>query len=314
MSVPNRKMGVSVRRAKCGPFPMVQTLAVSAPLSALLMAFGLLIAAGAPVQAAQDEPSHDKTAALVQDADVPVEDLEVGDCFLDPGSTEAAFEAVRVVPCSMLHDNEVFHRFDLPDGNFPAGEQLETMAHNGCVDAFEGYVGEAYDESPFEIETLTPTEESWAAGDREVICTAYEPADAVASNPEGEESESLSAPVGVAMLVVAVAFAVMIGAAMWRIFTKAGESGWKSLIPVWNLIVLVRMAGRPRWWLLLLLVPVVNLVVTLAIFIALSRAFGKGIGFGIGLVLLGLVFFPVLAFGQAQYTGGRTGQSGSSSA
>lgn len=307
MSVSHGDVGAWVRRTGRR---LCAIAAAARGVSALAgggVAFVLLVATAAPALAAQDEPDQARTGAVVQEADVPVEDLEVGDCFLDSGSTETAIELVRVVPCSLLHDNEVFHKFDLPTGTFPVEEKLERLAHIGCVEGFEGYVGETYDESPLEIQTLTPTEESWAAGDREVICTAYEPADAVAPNREAEEVESPSAPLVAAMLVVAVALVALVGAAMWRIFTKAGEAGWKALIPVWNLIVLVRMAGRPRWWLLLLVVPVVNIVIVFPIFIALARAFGKGAGFGVGLALLGLVFFPILAFGKAQYNGGGIG-------
>ena len=311
MSASRGDIGVGVRRATGGLHRILRKLAALPHLPVMVMAFGVLVVTGSPALAAQDEPARATTGAVVQETDVPVEDLEVGDCFVDPGATETALESIRVVPCSMLHNSEVFHTFDLTTDTLPKEEQLGRLAHSGCVDGFEGYVGETYDESPLEIQTFTPTEESWAAGDREVICAAYEPADA-ASSRQGEESESLSGPVAVAMLVGAVAFAVLAGAAMWRIFTKAGEAGWKSFVPVWNLIVFVRIARRPRWWLLLFLVPVANVVIMFPIFIAVARAFGKGVGFGIGLVLLGPVFFPILAFGGAQYIGGAPGEPGSS--
>ena len=58
------------------------------------------------------------------------------------------------------------------------------------------------------------------------------------------------------MLVVA---AVMI-AAMWKVFTKAGKPGWASLIPIYNMIVLLDIAGKPAWWIVLFIIPIVNFV------------------------------------------------------
>lgn len=89
----------------------------------------------------------------------------------------------------------------------------------------------------------------------------------------------------------------------WRLFEKAGRAGWKSLIPIYNVFVLLDIVGRPAWWFLLTLIPVVNLVVTAILCVDLARSFGKGTGFGIGLLLLGFLFGPILAFGSARYDG-----------
>jgi hypothetical protein len=89
----------------------------------------------------------------------------------------------------------------------------------------------------------------------------------------------------------------------WVVFEKAGESGWKSLVPFYNTYILLIIAGKPGWWLLLLLVPVVNVVFYLLAMLSLAEKFGKGALFGIGLWLLPMFFFPILAFGGAQYEG-----------
>ena len=94
-------------------------------------------------------------------------------------------------------------------------------------------------------------------------------------------------------------------ASMWKVFTKAGEPGWASLIPIYNIIVWCKIVGRPAWWFLLLLIPCVNFVILIMLCIDLAKSFGKGAGFGIGLVLLGFIFFPILAFSSAQYAAPR---------
>jgi hypothetical protein len=100
-----------------------------------------------------------------------------------------------------------------------------------------------------------------------------------------------------------VAFIVIYLAAGWVVFTKAGEEGWKSLIPIYNLYVLLRIVGRPGWWLILYLIPIVNVVIWIIVSIDLAKSFGKGVGFAIGLILLTPIFYLILAFGDATYRG-----------
>ena len=90
-------------------------------------------------------------------------------------------------------------------------------------------------------------------------------------------------------------------ASAWVIYTKAGEDGWKCLIPVYNLIIVLKIVNKPVWWVTLILIPLVNIAIMFIINIALAKSFGKGTGFGIGLVLLPFIFVPLLAFGDAEY-------------
>lgn len=92
--------------------------------------------------------------------------------------------------------------------------------------------------------------------------------------------------------------------AMWKIFTKAGEAGWKSIIPIYNMYILLKIVGRPGWWLLLFLIPFVNLVVSIIVSIDLAKSFGKSELFGIvGLWLFSLIGYLMLGFGSAEYKG-----------
>jgi hypothetical protein len=96
---------------------------------------------------------------------------------------------------------------------------------------------------------------------------------------------------------------ILLIVAMWKVFSKAGQPGWACIIPIYNIYVLCKIAGRPGWWVLLMLIPFVNFIILIIVDIDIAKAFGKGVGFGIGLILLPFIFYPILGFGSAQYQG-----------
>jgi len=106
--------------------------------------------------------------------------------------------------------------------------------------------------------------------------------------------------VPVLMLVICI----VIIAGMWKVFVKAGQPGWASIIPFVNIYFLCKIGGKPGWWLILFFVPIVNFIVAIILTVAVAEKFGKGIGFALGMVFLGFIFFPILGFGSAQYQGG----------
>jgi hypothetical protein len=114
-------------------------------------------------------------------------------------------------------------------------------------------------------------------------------------------SGGMGAAFGLVFFLVWLAIVVLMIASVWVVFTKAGEPGWAVLIPIYNAIVFLRVAGKPWWWLLLFLIPFVNIVLAFIVAIAIAKNFGKGAGFGIGLALLGFIFYPILAWSDAQY-------------
>jgi uncharacterized membrane protein YoaK (UPF0700 family) len=103
------------------------------------------------------------------------------------------------------------------------------------------------------------------------------------------------------LIGVAVVFAVVAG--IWKVFTKAGQPGWGCLIPIYNLVLLVKIAGKPGVWVLLMLIPFVNFVIAIMISIEIAKKFGSGTGFGLGLAFLPVVFYPILGFGDSRYLG-----------
>jgi ABC-type sulfate transport system permease subunit len=90
-------------------------------------------------------------------------------------------------------------------------------------------------------------------------------------------------------------------AALWKVFEKAGEPGWAAIVPIYNLVVLLKIAGRPLWWIILFIIPFVNFIIGIVVAFDVAKRFGKGAGFALGLVFLPFIFYPVLAWGDASY-------------
>jgi hypothetical protein len=96
--------------------------------------------------------------------------LEVGDCFNDGDGTVGEVSSVPIVDCSEPHDNEVYAAVYFEDGDFPGAAEVDEFAGNACYDAYEDFVGIAYEDSLLNFGTFYPSAQSWAAGDREVLC------------------------------------------------------------------------------------------------------------------------------------------------
>ncbi|MEI7946190.1 MAG: DUF5684 domain-containing protein [bacterium] len=102
-------------------------------------------------------------------------------------------------------------------------------------------------------------------------------------------------------LIVYVALTVFLVVTMWKVFAKAGQPGWACLVPIYNTCVWLKIAGKPMWWFFLLLIPVVNFIIAILAVVGLANKFGKGGGFAVGLIFLPIIFYPILAFGDAEY-------------
>ena len=100
-------------------------------------------------------------------------------------------------------------------------------------------------------------------------------------------------------LVVLVALII----AMWKIFEKAGEAGWKSLIPFYNLYILFQLAWGNGLLFLLMLIPCVNIVVGLILDWKICKAYGQGVGMFILMLFFPNIAWLILGFGSAQYIG-----------
>ncbi len=124
----------------------------------------------------------------------------------------------------------------------------------------------------------------------------------IPTNASGE-TEVVVTQVPAVWAIASLATLLFFIAVSWRIYAKAGKPGWACLIPFYNLVVLLEIAGRPVWWLFLLLIPPIGVVFLLLVLIDLAKSFGKGPAFGFGLFFLPPVFSAMLAFSDAQYHG-----------
>lgn len=120
---------------------------------------------------------------------------------------------------------------------------------------------------------------------------------------------ALGAFLGIFLLFIFIILIIQI-VASWKLFNKAGEKGWKSIIPIYNVITLFKISGLSPWIVcayLLGFIPIVGGLIMLGISIYqsynLAKSFGKGAGFTVGLVLLPFVFYMILAFGKDEYIG-----------
>lgn len=131
-----------------------------------------------------EEPERDPSGQVTESQDAAdVFTIKVGDCI---GSFEDGSEVAElpVVPCSDPHDQEVYASFMVPEADaFPGTDAVNSQAETDCAAEFETFVGVPYEESALYVQFLTPTEESWGQGDREILCTIYD--------PEGQTTGSL---------------------------------------------------------------------------------------------------------------------------
>jgi hypothetical protein len=92
--------------------------------------------------------------------------------------------------------------------------------------------------------------------------------------------------------------------------SKADEPGIAAFIPIWNLLVLLKIVGRPWWWLILYIIPIVGLIVAIVVLYDLAKSFGHGVGFTIGLEVLSWIFLLILWLGGSRYLGPRGESAG----
>lgn len=109
--------------------------------------------------------------------------------------------------------------------------------------------------------------------------------------------------IGIVVNLIVIALAILVIIGNWKLYEKAGKPGWASIIPIYNVVVLLEIVGRPIWWIILMLIPCVSLIVAIVVVIDLAKSFGKDTLYGLGLVFLPFIFFPMLGFSDARYIG-----------
>ncbi|MBP7109096.1 MAG: hypothetical protein KBA90_11110 [Chitinophagaceae bacterium] len=105
------------------------------------------------------------------------------------------------------------------------------------------------------------------------------------------------------LIIVWLVIVVFLIAAMWKVFEKAGQPGWAAIIPIYNIYIMTKIGGKPGYWVILCLIPIVNIIIIVWLYNMISKSFGKDEGFTAGLIFLGFIFWPILGFGSAKYLG-----------
>jgi hypothetical protein len=154
-----------------------------------LLAVSACDIAGEPIDAERTEGGTEEGRES-ESRSVSVFDLRVGQCVDGVAEASGPTELFTVVACDAPHDGEVYRVFDLAGGDqaeFPGSSDVDADAASGCEVGFEGYVGVPYQESRFQATYVAPSEETWAGGDREVVCFAYVPQGVLRRSIEGAE-------------------------------------------------------------------------------------------------------------------------------
>lgn len=105
---------------------------------------------------------------------VPIEDLDVGDCFTESGDLDGGMAGnVVVVQCNQAHEAEVVlvdEGFFAGSDDLPTSDQAAAAVASACRAAVESYTGASDEDSDFGFSSALPSRDSWAMGDRTLIC------------------------------------------------------------------------------------------------------------------------------------------------
>jgi hypothetical protein len=131
--------------------------------------------------------------------------------------------------------------------------------------------------------------------------------------------ENYSSDAGFSAMVAAAIMAMLIPICViwvitvigkWKVYEKAGKPGWAAIIPIYTWIVMLEIVGKPVWWVILFLIPCVNIIFIICTLNLMSKSYGQSEGFTVGLILLSFVFWPILGFGNYQYLGPSAAEAG----
>ncbi len=142
-------------------------------IPAAVLACGLAVSACSN-SATSDSSERDASGEVTEAGQVGVFRLQQGDCIAE-ASEEDVLDSLPVVPCGEPHQLEIYHVFDLADGDWPGEQAVRDRSAEGCLAAFTGFVGVDFEQSVYDVTPLMPTEASWEQiDDREVLCALFE--------------------------------------------------------------------------------------------------------------------------------------------
>ena len=136
------------------------------------------------VAACSEDAERDESGEVTAESDVSATKVRQGDCI--ESAAQGEVQDLKAVPCSEPHGAEAYHAFDLPaDFDVEGQDAIGAEAQKQCIEEFETFIGVAYDESALEISQLTPTPESFEAGDKAVVCFVLDPGTETTGSLEG---------------------------------------------------------------------------------------------------------------------------------
>ena len=146
----------------------------------IAVAAAALVLAGCTAAA----PPSSTPAPSEEGVDTDAFTIVVGDCLNDTGAEEV--DTVPKIECEKPHQSEVYASVQIPDGDFPDEATITAQANADCVTEFATYVGIEAGDSKYSIGYYFPTEESWAEGDREILCYLFDEAGPITGSVEGK--------------------------------------------------------------------------------------------------------------------------------
>lgn len=114
-------------------------------------------------------------------------------------------------------------------------------------------------------------------------------------------SDNGSVALAIIFIVFVLALVALMIISFWKIFEKAGKSGWAAIIPIYNIVAWCEIINKPGWWALLMMIPYIGIIWQVWATNLLVKKFGKDEGFTVGCIFLPFVFYPMLAFGDAKF-------------
>lgn len=120
---------------------------------------------------------------------------------------------------------------------------------------------------------------------------------------ESYEGSGVAAGIGAVGIIIYLAIIVLYIVGMWKVFEKAGKPGWAAIIPIYNLIVLLEIVGKPMIWVLWLLIPCVNFVFLIWLINLTSKSFGKSEGFTVWFSNFAIYFLASFRFWRCKIFG-----------
>lgn len=123
--------------------------------------------------ACSEEPERGQSGEITEEGELGIDAVQVGDCVQDDTAFGGEAASIVAVPCTDPHNAQVYHELTLTGIDEFDPEAVSDAAGDGCLEAFEGFVGMPYDRSELLFYWFSPTADSWDAGDRHVICYVW---------------------------------------------------------------------------------------------------------------------------------------------